>query len=161
MFGIGGPELVFIFILALLIFGPKRLPQIGRTIGKGMAEFRKASTELQRAVNTELEEPPAWRTQPAAAAAAMAVATPSAPAAAAAAPAVAAEAVGGGVATIDEAAPAPPEQAAVTPVAEPATPSAGGAENEAAIAAALEDFAEQLDEDRAAAPPEPTPSRPQ
>ena len=76
MFGIGGPELVFIFILALLIFGPKRLPQIGRTIGKGMAEFRRASTELQRAVNTELEEPPAWRTQPAAAPAPPAPASP-------------------------------------------------------------------------------------
>jgi sec-independent protein translocase protein TatA len=77
MFGIGGPELVFIFVLALLIFGPKRLPQIGRTIGKGMAEFRRASTELQRAVNTELEEPatPAWRAQPAASAAAVSVAT--------------------------------------------------------------------------------------
>jgi len=64
MFGIGGPELVLIFVLALLLFGPKRLPQIGRTLGKGMAEFRRASTELQRAVNTELEEPPAapaWR----------------------------------------------------------------------------------------------------
>ena len=64
MFGIGGPELVFIFILALLIFGPKKLPQIGRTIGKGMAEFRRASTELQRAVNNEIEPPPAqpaWR----------------------------------------------------------------------------------------------------
>jgi len=57
MFGIGGPELIFILILALLIFGPRKLPQIGRTLGKGMAEFRKASTELQRAINTELEEP--------------------------------------------------------------------------------------------------------
>lgn len=161
MFGIGGPELVFIFILALLIFGPKRLPQIGRTIGKGMAEFRKASTELQRAVNTELEEPPAWRTQPAVAAAAMTAATPSAPAAAAAAPAVAEVAVGGATATISEAAAAPAEIAAATAVAERADASTGGADSEAAIAATLEDFAEQLDEDRAAAQREPTPSRPQ
>jgi TatA/E family protein of Tat protein translocase len=61
MFGLGATELIFIFILALLIFGPKKLPQIGRTIGKGMAEFRRASTELQRAVNTEIEDPPAPR----------------------------------------------------------------------------------------------------
>ncbi|MFL6290430.1 MAG: twin-arginine translocase TatA/TatE family subunit, partial [Thermoanaerobaculia bacterium] len=48
---LGVPELIFIFVLALLIFGPKRLPEIGRTIGKGMAEFRKASTELKRTIN--------------------------------------------------------------------------------------------------------------
>lgn len=58
---LGVPELIFIFILALLIFGPKRLPEIGRTIGKGMAEFRKASNEIKRTINTELalEEAPA------------------------------------------------------------------------------------------------------
>lgn len=58
---LGVPELIFILVLALLIFGPKRLPEIGRTIGKGMAEFRKASTELKRTINTELalEETPA------------------------------------------------------------------------------------------------------
>ena len=63
MFGLGVPELLFIMMLALLIFGPKRLPQIGRTLGKGMAEFRKASTELQRSINTELDfdSPPAPR----------------------------------------------------------------------------------------------------
>ena len=61
MFGpLGFPELVFIVVLVLLIFGPKRLPEIGRTIGRGMAEFRKASTDLKRTINTELalDEPP-------------------------------------------------------------------------------------------------------
>lgn len=61
MFGpLGFPELIFILVLALLIFGPKRLPEIGRTIGRGMAEFRKASTDLKRTINTELalDEPP-------------------------------------------------------------------------------------------------------
>jgi TatA/E family protein of Tat protein translocase len=58
---LGVPELIFIFILALLIFGPKKLPEIGRTVGKGLAEFRKASNDLKRSINTELalEEQPA------------------------------------------------------------------------------------------------------
>lgn len=61
MFGpLGIPELIFIVVLALLIFGPKRLPEIGRTIGRGMSEFRKASNDLKRTINTELalDEPP-------------------------------------------------------------------------------------------------------
>lgn len=61
MFGpLGIPEVIFIVVLALLIFGPKRLPEIGRTIGRGMSEFRKASNDLKRTINTELalDEPP-------------------------------------------------------------------------------------------------------
>lgn len=61
MFGpLGIPEVIFILVLALLIFGPKRLPEIGRTIGRGMSEFRKASNDLKRSINTELalDEPP-------------------------------------------------------------------------------------------------------
>jgi len=54
VFGLGVPELLFILVLALLIFGPKRLPEIGRTLGRGMSEFRKASNELKRTINVEL-----------------------------------------------------------------------------------------------------------
>jgi sec-independent protein translocase protein TatA len=61
VFGLGVPELIFILVLALLIFGPKRLPEIGRTLGRGMSEFRKASNDLKRTINVELaldEQPP-------------------------------------------------------------------------------------------------------
>ena len=60
MGSLGIPEIAFIFVLALLIFGPKKLPEIGRTLGRGMAEFRKATNELKRSINTEmaLEETP-------------------------------------------------------------------------------------------------------
>ncbi|HEX9942637.1 MAG TPA: twin-arginine translocase TatA/TatE family subunit [Thermoanaerobaculia bacterium] len=66
MGSLGLAEIAFIFILALLIFGPKKLPEIGRTLGKGMAEFRKATNELKRTINTELAldenpTPPALR----------------------------------------------------------------------------------------------------
>ena len=55
MFGpLGFPELLFILVLALLIFGPKRLPEVGRTIGKGMAQFRRATTDLKRTIETEM-----------------------------------------------------------------------------------------------------------
>jgi len=54
MGSLGFPEIAFIFVLALLIFGPKKLPEIGRTLGRGVAEFRKATNELKRSINTEL-----------------------------------------------------------------------------------------------------------
>jgi TatA/E family protein of Tat protein translocase len=51
---LGLPELLFILVLALLIFGPKKLPEIGRTIGRGLGELRRASDDLKRTLNTEL-----------------------------------------------------------------------------------------------------------
>lgn len=46
-----GPELVFILALALIVFGPKKLPEIGKSIGKGLRELRKASREITDALD--------------------------------------------------------------------------------------------------------------
>jgi TatA/E family protein of Tat protein translocase len=46
---------MFILVLALLIFGPKKLPEIGKTIGRGMSELRRATTDLKRSVEEEVE----------------------------------------------------------------------------------------------------------
>ena len=54
MFGLGIPELLLIFVVALIVFGPKRLPDIGRTIGKTLAEFKKATDELKSTVEREV-----------------------------------------------------------------------------------------------------------
>lgn len=53
---IGIPELIVIFILALLIFGPKKLPELGRNLGKALTEFRRASNDLRHAVEDEMRE---------------------------------------------------------------------------------------------------------
>lgn len=47
MFGIGMPELLLILALALIVLGPKKLPELARALGKGMAEFRRATDELK------------------------------------------------------------------------------------------------------------------
>jgi sec-independent protein translocase protein TatA len=51
---LGWQETVFIFVLALLIFGPKKLPELGKTIGKAMTEFRRASSELKATWDREM-----------------------------------------------------------------------------------------------------------
>jgi sec-independent protein translocase protein TatA len=55
MGNIGFPELMVIFVVALLVFGPKRLPELGRSLGRGIAEFRKASTDLKTSIEREIE----------------------------------------------------------------------------------------------------------
>ncbi len=48
MFGnIGLPEMIFIMVIALLVFGPKKLPEIGRTIGKAIREFKKSTDDIK------------------------------------------------------------------------------------------------------------------
>lgn len=51
---LGFPEIVFILVLALLLFGPRRLPELGRLLGKGLAEFRRASTDLRASIEEEV-----------------------------------------------------------------------------------------------------------
>src|ERR1035438_2166996 len=51
---LGIPEMMFIFVLALLLFGPKKLPELGRTVGKALAEFRRAQSELKATFDREM-----------------------------------------------------------------------------------------------------------
>ena len=55
MFDIGLQELVLIFVIALLVFGPKNLPQLGKSLGRALREFRKASDEFRSTIETNLK----------------------------------------------------------------------------------------------------------
>jgi sec-independent protein translocase protein TatA len=52
---LGIPETIFIFVIALLMFGPKKLPELGKTIGKAMGEFKRASSELKETFEREMQ----------------------------------------------------------------------------------------------------------
>ena len=69
MFDIGLQELVVIFVIALIVFGPKNLPQLGRSLGRAMREFRRASDEFRSTIETnlqihEIDPPPASPPEP-------------------------------------------------------------------------------------------------
>jgi len=51
---IGMPELIIIFLIALVIFGPRKLPELGRSLGKSIAEFKRASNELRSTLEEEI-----------------------------------------------------------------------------------------------------------
>ena len=55
MFGpLGMPEIIMIFIVGLLLFGPRKMPELGRSIGRALGEFRRASNEFKRTVEDEV-----------------------------------------------------------------------------------------------------------
>ncbi|MDY6972225.1 MAG: twin-arginine translocase TatA/TatE family subunit [Thermodesulfobacteriota bacterium] len=55
MFGIGMPEMIIIMVIALIVIGPSKLPDLARALGKGMLEFRKATREIKESLNVDEE----------------------------------------------------------------------------------------------------------
>ncbi|HUG44021.1 MAG TPA: twin-arginine translocase TatA/TatE family subunit [Acidobacteriota bacterium] len=55
MWNLGFPEIVVIFIVALLVFGPRKLPELGRQLGKSLGEFKRATDELKRTWEEEVK----------------------------------------------------------------------------------------------------------
>jgi sec-independent protein translocase protein TatA len=60
VFNIGPLELIIILVLALIVFGPQRLPEIGRTVGKSLREVRQASSDLRKEFEVDLDDDDMW-----------------------------------------------------------------------------------------------------
>lgn len=56
MFGLGPAEVILVLIIALIVFGPGRLPEVGSALGKAIREFRQASTQITEEFTREIEE---------------------------------------------------------------------------------------------------------
>jgi sec-independent protein translocase protein TatA len=63
---LGMPELIVIFVIALIVFGPRKLPELGRSLGRGIAEFKRATNELQSSLEAEIAHEEKRATQDAA-----------------------------------------------------------------------------------------------
>jgi sec-independent protein translocase protein TatA len=64
MFNVGPTELMVILVLALIVFGPKKLPEMGKTIGKGLKEFRKAQADIKAEIRGGMNETPTQESPP-------------------------------------------------------------------------------------------------
>ena len=65
MFGsLGMPELIVIFVIALLVFGPRKLPELGRSLGRGISEFKRATSELQTTLEDNVRAEEQQRAEP-------------------------------------------------------------------------------------------------
>ncbi len=58
MFNLGAPELILILVIALIIFGPSKLPEIGKSVGKAINEFKRASRDIQREITEVANKEP-------------------------------------------------------------------------------------------------------
>lgn len=59
MFGLGAPEIIVILVVALLVFGPKKLPDLGRSLGQGIREFKRGTAGLKEELESSFKDEPA------------------------------------------------------------------------------------------------------